>query len=98
MPYLKKSLRLWSVWGMPRCLYSPNFRQDVFSETPIHRLGCLCVRTGGEGSFPDVGRFRSGILLHVWMNIHPMLGVADNMRSPKLSSTSAAVLPPSLSA
>jgi hypothetical protein len=35
--------------GLPRCLYSPNCRQGVFPETPIHPLGCLCVRTGAEG-------------------------------------------------
>ncbi len=34
----------------PSCApYSPNFRQDVFPETHIHPLGCLCIRTGAMG-------------------------------------------------
>src|SRR5215216_2988066 len=32
-------------------LYSPNCRQGVFSEAPIHPLGYLCVRTRAKGSF-----------------------------------------------
>ncbi len=51
MPYLKKSLRLWSVWGLPRCLYSLDCLEGVFSETHIQPLGCLCVRTGAKGRF-----------------------------------------------
>ncbi len=31
--------------------YSPNSRQGSFSETPIHSLGCLCVRIGAKGGF-----------------------------------------------
>jgi hypothetical protein len=46
-----ENVRLESSSGLLRCLYSPNFRQGLFSETPIHPLGCLCVRTGAKGRF-----------------------------------------------
>src|SRR5215216_894691 len=46
---LEKSACRQSSRRMPRCRYSPNCRQGVFSETPIHPLGCLCVRTGAKG-------------------------------------------------
>src|SRR5215218_10100720 len=39
---------------LPRRFYSPSCRQGEDSETPIHPLGCLCVRTGAKRSFGSV--------------------------------------------
>jgi hypothetical protein len=37
--------------GLPRCLYSPRIREEVFSETHIQLRECLFVRTGERASF-----------------------------------------------
>src|SRR5215208_4634791 len=59
---LEKSACRQSSRRMPRCRYSPNCRQGVFSETPIHPLGCLCVRTGAMGRFLARGQILSSHL------------------------------------
>jgi hypothetical protein len=50
--------------------YSPGCRQDVFSETPIHPLGCLCVRIGAKGRLLAPGVISTSHLAHVWIDIH----------------------------
>src|SRR5215216_6565414 len=43
-------------------VYSPSCRQGLFSETPIHPLGCLYVRTGAMGRFLSRGEISTRYL------------------------------------
>jgi hypothetical protein len=55
------------------CLYSPDCREQKFSETPIQHRASLSIGPGQSGvSRPDKHSSR-GILLHAWIDIHPNL-------------------------